>query len=176
MTMNLTRIVLVVAAMAAMLAGIGCGPQKKKMGRYDLVVTPDASLRDSGTGRMPKVEVDLVGVKDDEAGTWMSYSLDKYLSGDDELRRGASGFTKTVLFEGGSETAVTIPASDPIWNAWAARGATKLFILANARTLRAGDLRRKDIPITTEKWEVKKIDIVVKSSGVEVPTPMKVVE
>lgn len=169
----------VFAALAAMLGlGVGC-EQRLRMGKYDLSVAPDASLRDSVTGRMPQVEVDLIGIKDDETGAWNGYSVDKYFSGDDEQRRNASGYTRSLVFGNGNEAIMTVPASDPIWATWEKRGVTRLLIMANSRTMRSGggvEVRRRDIPLTTDKWDVKQIDIVVKSTGVEVPTPMKVVK
>lgn len=160
---------------------LGACESRARLGRYNLVTTADASLRDAG-GRLPQVEVDLVGVREADTNDWAGYSVDRYFSGEDRMRRDAGSYTKTLIFNADAAAPQTIPANDPIWQVWQDRGVTTLFVFASSRSLRpapgAPELRRKSIPLTTDKWEnaTSRIDILVKASGVDCPTPMKVLK
>jgi len=150
------------------------------MGKYNLQVTPDASLRDAG-GRLSPLEVDLVGVKEADINEWTGYSVDQYFSGEDARRRNAAPYTRTLLFSNDKSAAQMVPASDPIWQVWGERGVTQLFVFASSRSMQSqpgNETRRKMIPLTTDRWDtnIKQIDIIVKSSGVECPTPQKVMQ
>lgn len=175
MLKNLLKAVTVLGLAAFVFVGVGCGGPK--MGKYNLVVAPDASLRDSGSGKMSQVEVALVGVKEADAPVWREYKVDSFFSGNDAFRAGANEYTKTLTFSNERAAAQTIKSSDPIWNVWKQRGVTKLFVFANSKNLRvapgAPELRRKELPLTTDRWKTDNIDIVVKSSGIDVPTPME---
>jgi hypothetical protein len=167
-------LVLAVVGVFALLAG-GCGAPK--MGVYNLNVTPDVSLRDSASGKLSQVEVALVGVKEADAETWRAYKVDSFFSGNDPFRAGAKDYTKTLVFSNDAPATQTVKANDPIWQAWRSRGVTRLFIYANAKNLRGApggpELRRKELPLTTNYWKTNTIDIVIKSSGIDVPTPME---
>jgi hypothetical protein len=167
-------LVMAVVGLFAVVAG-GCGAPK--MGVYNLNVTPDASLRDSASGKLSQVEVALVGVKEADAETWRQYKVDAFFSGNDPFRAGAKDYTKTLVFSNDAPAMQTVKGNDPIWQAWRSRGVTRLFIFANSKNLRnaAGgpELRRKELPLTTNYWKTNTIDIVVKSSGIDVPTPME---
>jgi len=178
---RIAKIGVLAAAMVLAFGTVGCATTAK-LGRYDLVVTPDATLRDSGTGRLPPVEVDLVGVGAADAAQWQSYGADQYFSGEDARRKGAASYAKTLTFNADNQGPQTIKATDPIWKLWQQRGVTTLFVFASSRTMKTTpggpEIRRKEIPLTTDKWEsgTRRIDIVVKSSGVDCPTPMKVMK
>ncbi len=182
MTRNVMNVWVAMALVVLGLSAVGCGQSKLRLGRYDLVVSPDASLRDAGSGKIPQVEVDLVGVRDADKAEWAAYSVDKYFSGEDPMRAGAAKYTRTVTFGPDNNGPATIKSNDPIWQEWEQRGVTTLYVFASARTMKTGsggaDLRRKEIPLTTDRWEsgTNKIDVVVKSSGVDCPTPMKVMK
>lgn len=158
---------------------IGC-TSKLKLGRYDLVVTPDASLRDTGTGKLPLVEVDLIGVSENEIATWNAQSVDQHFSGENARRAAAKDYTRTFTFSQDDAAPKTLASNDPIYQVWEKRGVTTLFVFASARTFRVSpggpDGRRLSIPLTTDKWEVRKIDLLLKSGGVECGTAMKVVK
>jgi hypothetical protein len=175
---NLVRSLVVLGLAVFAFAGVGCsGP---KMGVYNLVVTPDASLRDQGSGKMSQVEVMLVGVKEADAPTWREYKVDSLFSGNDPFRAGARDYTKTLTFSNDQAAPQTVKMSDPIWQEWRKRGVTQLFVFANSRNIRpaAGgpELRRKELPLTTDRWKTQTIDLVIKSSGIDVPTPMEPVK
>jgi hypothetical protein len=153
----------------------GCGAPK--MGIYNLNVIPHDSLKDANSGKLSQVEVALVGVKEADAQDWRDYKVDAFFSGNDSFRAGAKEYTKTLTFSNDNPAPQTVKASDPIWQVWKARGVTKLFIFANSKNLRntpgGPELRRKELPLTTDRWKTDTIDIVVKSSGIDVPTPME---
>lgn len=156
-------------AMCSML--VGCS--SPKMGTYNLVIRPDDSLT---AGRLAPLEVDLVGVKEADASVWREYKLDAYFSGQDTLRSGARDYMKSINFGPDSAGEQRISKTDPIWKVWRGRGVTNLVILANSRDLRpgaGGEVRRKEIPLTTDRWKTDTIEIVVKRSGIDVPTRME---
>src|SRR4051812_9903905 len=159
---------------------IGAGCNSAKMGVYNLNVTPDASLRDSASGKMSQVEVALVGVKDADAPVWREYKVDSFFSGNDPFRAGAKDYTKTLTFSNDAAKTQTVSMKDPIWKVWKERGVTQLFIFANSKNLKnaAGgpEMRRKELPLTTDRWKTETIDIVIKNSGIDVPTPMEPVK
>jgi hypothetical protein len=175
MKMNVVRMVaLALVGVFAVLAG-GCS--SPKMGVYNLNVTPDASLKDGGSGKLSQVEVALVGVKEADADDWRAYKVDSFFSGNDPFRAGAKEYTKTLTFSNDNPGMQTVRTSDPIWQVWRSRGVTRLFIFANSKNLRntpgGPELRRKELPLTTDRWKTQTIDIIIKSSGIDVPTPME---
>ncbi len=159
------------------MANIGCS-STPRMGKYDIVVTPDATLRDS-SGTLSLVEVDLVGVTAQQQ-EWESYPVDTYFSGSDALRRGASEYTYRMTFGPNDAGPKTLKSDDPIWEVWKGRGVTSMVIMGSSRQMRpaagAPETRRKLIPLTTDRWKTERIDVVVKSSGIEIPTPMEPVK
>jgi hypothetical protein len=161
-----------VAALAASL--VACGPSKPRMWRGAMATTADASLRDPGAPTMAQLQVDLIGLKADEVEAWKAYPVDRYFSGSDDRRQSAQGYTKAFVF---SEPGIlTIAPNDPIWDVWAKRGVTNLMILASHKNIAfvpGAEPRRKDIPLTTNRWKVRQIDVVVRSGGIEIPTPME---
>jgi hypothetical protein len=173
--MKTMRMMMVTAlAVAASVLG-GCGGPK--MGIYNLVVKPDSSLKDQGSGKLPPLEVDLVGVKESDAAMWSEYKVDSYFSGNDALRAGAKEYTKSLTFSAGNEATIEINKKDPIWQVWKKRGVTRLFVLASSKNLRSPsgspELRRKELPLTTDRWRTERIEIIIKSSGIDCPTPME---
>jgi hypothetical protein len=175
---NLVRSLVLVGMLAFMFVGVGCG--SPKMGIYNLVVTPDSTLRDAGSGKMSQVEVALVGVKEADAAQWREYKVDSFFSGNDAFRAAAKEYTKTLTFSNDQAGPQKVTMKDPIWKVWKERGVTHLFIFANSKNLRNApggpELRRKELPLTTDRWKTETIDIVIKSGGIDVPTPMEPVK
>jgi len=173
MKRSITNVVAMAGIAALSLSLVACGG-KTKMWKGTIGTTADASLRDAGTATMAQLQVDIIGLKNDELNDWKSYPVDRYFSGGDQRRQGATGYAKAFVF---SEPGIlTISSSDPIWKAWQDRGVTNLLILAshkNVKFVEGAEPRRKDIPLTTDRWKVKQIDIVVRSGGIEVPTAME---
>lgn len=165
--------------LAAGLAGllVGCGGPR--LGHYDVVVTPDASLREGG--QLPPVKVDVVGVKPADLNRWQQYPVDNYFSGSDSLRHDFAPFARQLSFDANSDQPQTISMKDPIWDEWAKAGVMKVFVLATARSMQAGgggvDARKIEVPMTTDRFDDRtKIDIFIRKSGVDVATPMKAVK
>lgn len=169
------RLAAAATMLVVLVAGVGCQPSVRPW-RGDLVVTPDASLRDAN-GRMPQVEVDLVAIQETDDSI-RAYPVDNWFSGEDKQRSAAAGYTRSLTFGPGNEGSVTISKNDPIWKKWQERGYKDLVVFATSRTMRASpsgiDSRRKVIPLTNDKWDVGQINFEVKSSGVECSTPMKI--
>ncbi len=153
----------------------GCGGASLKM--VDIAVTPDASLKDSASGRLPQVEVALVGVKESDAALWREAKVDNFFSGNDAMRADAREYTKTLTFSSDNPGTQVLKANDPIFKVWKERGVTMLFVFANSRNLKtspgAPEMRRKELPLTSDRWKTDRIEIYIKSSGIDVPTPME---
>lgn len=164
--------------LAVGLAGLMVGCSGPRLGHYDVVVTPDSSLREGST--LPPVKVDVVGVKPADVSRWQSYSVDQYFSGSDSLRHDFAPFARQLSFDANSDKPQTITKNDPIWDEWAKAGVMKVFVLANARTMQPGggvDARKIEVPMTTDRFDDRtKIDIFIRKSGVDVATPMKPVK
>ncbi len=166
--------VLAMAGLVVMAASLtACGPGKPKMWRGTLASSADASLRDAGAATMAQLQVDLVGISPTDADL-ASYPVDTWFSGGDTKRQGAQAYTKAFVFS--EPGVVTIDNNDPIWKVWQERGVTQLLILAshkNIKYVEGAEARRKLIPLTTDRWKVRRIDVIVKSGGIEVPTGME---
>lgn len=166
--------VLGLACVAAMSVGlVACGPSKPRMWRGTMGTSADASLRDPGSASMAQLQVDLVGISPTDKDL-ASYPVDSWFAGGNEKRQAAQAYTKAFVFT--EPGVMTIEANDPIWKAWQDRGVTQLLILASHKNIKyvaGSESRQKLIPLTTDRWKVKRIDVVVKSGGIEVPTAME---
>jgi hypothetical protein len=169
-------------ALFAMIAALsvtmgGCGNPGLKIA--NVTFTADPSLRDPG-GKLPLVEVAVVGVSENDAREWNEYKVDSFFSGSDPRRTASMPFTKNLMFRDEDPAPKTIAANDPIWAVWKERGATRLVILANSKNLNAGpggpELRRKELPFTTDRWKTGQIDISITSGGIDVRTKMEPVK
>ncbi|MBS0195885.1 MAG: hypothetical protein JSR77_03925 [Planctomycetes bacterium] len=160
------------AATSALLVGCDGTPKVKPM---DIGVAPDASLKDAGSGKMGKVEVDLVAVGKDDEGKWDSKSINDYFSGNDALRAGATAYSKSFVFADGQDAKIVVAKGDPIWNVWK-QNRPILFIMANSRALAMEsakqEVRRKKINLLSDRWpKVDAFTITVKNGGIEVNPP-----
>ena len=164
----------------ALLAGVAigltaCGPNVK-MKKFNVGVGPDASLKEAGSSKMGKLEVDLVAVgnNQDDLTKWRTKNLNDYFSGNDPLRAGATAYTKSLTFADGNEARITITKGDEIWKQWYPNR-SNLFVLANSRALSAGaqkqEVRRREIPLTSDYWKADSFQITIKNSGIEVDPP-----
>lgn len=172
--MNRMSNVLGLAGVVVMSAGlVACGPSKPRMWQGTLGTSADASLRDAGGATMAQLQVDLVDISPTDKDL-ASYPVDSWFAGGNEKRQGAQSYTKAFVFT--EPGVMTIEANDPIWKAWKDRGVTQLLILASHKNIKyvaGSESRSKLIPMTTDRWKVKRIDVVVKSGGIEVPTAME---
>ena len=173
---NIARGLVIGACMAASLSLTGCGPGTPKMKKFNIGL---------GQTTNQKVEVDLVCVPDNptDLAMWRSKNLDDYFSGNDPLRSASVEFTKSYTFTEGATNKIVITPSDDIWKKWFDKR-PMLFILSNSRGLRTEaqknpslDLRRTEVPLTTEYWKDYKFDINITNSGASVsPPPTKIVK
>jgi len=162
-----------VVAMLGVTMG-GCSTPTLKVA--NVTVTAEQSLRDPG-GKLPLVEVAVIGVSENDVREWNEYKVDSFFSGSDPRRTAAMPFTKNLIFREEDSGPKTIAANDPIWQVWKERGATRLFILANSKNLSAGsggpDMRRKELPFTTDRWKTSQIDIAITGGGIDVRTKIE---
>lgn len=126
-----------VAVTATLLGGCG-GTPKQKFGPHTLNLRVDDSLRDS-SGTLTSVEVDVVGVRGEEAALWASKPVSEYFSGSDALRAAASKVT--YRFTNDASGPRTLERTDPMWNTWQGAGCRDLYIIANLRGV--DDAQRK---------------------------------
>lgn len=178
-SLGIVRTLTLTAGMAVLAWGLGACAPSVKMKKFDIGVGPDASLKEAGSGRMGKLEVDLVAVGNnaDDLGKWRTKNLNDYFSGNDPLRAGATAYTRSISFSDSNEVRIKISKSDPIWKEWYPNR-SNLFVLANSRALSAEaqkqEVRRREIPLTSDYWKGDSFEITIRNSGIEVnPPPTK---
>lgn len=152
----------------------GCATPSLKVA--NVTFTAEQSLRDPN-GKLPLVEVAVIGVSENDAREWNEYKVDSFFSGNDPRRAAALPFTKNLVFTNEDAAPKTIAMNDPIWQVWKERGATRLFVFANSKNLKASEggleLRRKELPFTNDRWKTNQVDIAVTSGGIDVRTKME---
>lgn len=157
--------------LAAMATGCSRAP---RMGQYTYRVALDEALRDTNTGVMPSIEVDLVGVNETERSRWESVDIDDYFAPGNVLRANADRFT--MAFTNENAQPQLLPGDHAIWEKWKRAGAVNMFILASVPISSdqfAIDPRRLVLPLDQARWTSSLIDILVKPSGVVCQTPMR---
>lgn len=162
------------ACIAASLSLVACGPGAPKMKKFNIGI---------GQSTNQKVEVDLVCVPDNatDLAIWRTKNLDDYFSGNDPLRSSNTEITRSFTFSEGASNKIVITPGDEIWKKWFDKRPI-LFVLANSRGLRAeaqknpgNDIRRTEIPLTTEYWKDYKFEINISNGGAIVtPPPTKI--
>ena len=160
--------------LAAILSGCGsCKPGKPgPIGRYAIEVVLDESLKSSS------VIVDLVGVNPTSLPRWEAYEMSKYWKEGDAMRRDAD---KVVMnFVSGQSLSNSLPANDPQWDKWKAKGVTHVLVLADlpgAQASRPGsqDARRLVLSLDQCSWPsgTKALKVLVQGSGIVVATPTR---
>lgn len=119
------------------------------------------------------IEVDLVGVKEREKPLLDAYSIDKYWSPDDPVRKDADKLSSDAK----PTEDWLITRKDPKWKSWLNRGVGGVFIIANLPgNFDSGpDPRREYLPLTKGHWDAKKrtLEIEVQSSRILILTPEK---
>ena len=166
--------------LAAFVAGVACfsaGCSSCKPGKsageplkYNVVVTPGASLADKSA------QVDIVGLSPSDMPKWQSYSLKKYFSPGDPLRKDA--LKVTAEFTPGQQKPFTLAKADPIWDRWLKSGVQQLVVIADLpggfEEGKAGsqDPRRQVVPLCTCYWPDKTTNLTVEvpASGVKLTT------
>ncbi|MEM7754207.1 MAG: hypothetical protein AAF297_01070 [Planctomycetota bacterium] len=152
------------AAFAAVLTGCG-GP------RFNVTV----SLSDEwvATGRVPSVEVDMVGAGAADTPALEGKDLREYFRAGDDLRAGSP--RQTFTFSRSDVGPKTLSTSDGVWAAWDQRAAETLFILANWPRIDeslpgTSDPRRLMLPMDPAYWGTNEIEVVLFETGLRVMT------
>jgi len=152
-----------------------CKPGKPgPLGQYNVEVTLDNALKNSS------VVVDIVGVNKFSLPGLENYSMADYWK-EGDLKR-ADGDKMTMDFVSGPNKK-TLSGKDPIWNKWKAKGVTHIVVLADlpgAWQARPGnqDPRRQILSLDQCNWPDKTttLSIIVKGSGIEVETPVRMLQ
>jgi len=123
------------------------------------------------------IEVDVIGVTEDEKPLWENYNLDKYWSPGDPRRKRAAEDKITTSFQSGK--VFTIEKKDPQWNLWFEKGVTELVVIAflpGKFEPGSADMRRRFLPLDRKSWDAKKdtLEIDVREDMVKVLTRRKV--
>jgi len=174
---RLVRWVLAASVACAGLAMVGCS-SSDKTGRYDIVVALSPSMTNPETGRVPSVEVDVVGVGPTQEARWREYRMSQYFGGGDALRQSA---TKVTLpFTTDNPGAKTVERDNPVWDQWAQGGATRLFVLVNLPGFgESDDLageadgRRLILPLERARWSGRRIEIEIRPREIVCLTPLR---
>ena len=91
------------------------------MKKLSLTVNLDQGLQVSGVA--PTMDVDLVGLTDQEhaKAAWTNLSMNDYWQSGNALRADTSSYRHTLKF-GGKDTSFTVPSDNPIWEVWHQKG------------------------------------------------------
>lgn len=166
--MKLTRIPMLLVLSFVVMSAVGCGPSKK-VATFNYRVALSESLRDSDSGFVPSIEIDVVGVNEIEKPEWDGLDVDTYFSPSNPRR----GDTDRVLLAFSNEMPEprTLDVKQPIWDVWRERGATHVFFLARMRKptdAGSADPRKLVLPLSTEFWNPGQwIEIAVTPTGLE---------
>lgn len=114
------------------------------------------------------IEVDLIGVTDDEKKFYDGLSMDSYWP-NSQVRRDADKLS-TIL----QDQPWTITQDDPIWAKWKARGVTTLLVVADLPV--PNGLWK--VPLTLDKraWDAKNrtLEIEIQNTLIRVETPARI--
>lgn len=174
------RIVRCLLAVSVALGGsalVGCA-SSDRTGRYEIVVALGAGMADPESGRVPSVEVDVVGVGPTQEARWREYRMSQYFGGGDTLRQSAP--KATLPFTTDNPGAKTVERDDPVWDQWEQAGATRLFVLVNLPGFgESDDLsgeadgRRLILPLERARWAGRRIEIEVRPRELVCLTPLR---
>lgn len=121
------------------------------------------------------LQVDVIGVNSFELPKWQTYSVSRYWTPGDPLRRDAEKVT--FRFAPGVALTLQLPADDSIWTRWLRSGTAYLVLLSDlpgavSDQLGNDDPRRIVLPLDTRLWGNLPIHILVEEKGLRVLTPM----
>lgn len=150
-------------------------------GKFSYHVTLDESLR-TNSGIMPSIEVDFIGIRDDEADNerarWQAVPVDQYFQPGNAMR--ASATKHTMAFSNENAAPQTLAKDAGIWTRWSDRGATTMVIIASIPMQNApagADPRKLMLTLMNDRWNNgQEIEIVVRPSGLVCESVMKPVK
>lgn len=122
----MARPVVVLLATVLVFALAGCWRERTFEGA--IVVALDPALFDRD-GRHPTLEVDLVGVRNEDLARWQAMPILTYFEPGNQLRSGSN--RHTLHFPPDEAGPRRLEREDEIWQAWKSAGAESLVILVN---------------------------------------------
>lgn len=158
------------AAMALLASGCGSSPRATKL---QVNMTLNEQLAQSG--RVPSIEVDVIGLNESQLSTFRSVGLSEYFLS--TLRRDTN--KKTYYFASGNTEPKTLSRTDDAWSEWIDdQGAMYLAVLADIPGVTQdmpgeADPRRLILPLDRSRWSGTRVDIRVDRSGLTLLTPPK---
>lgn len=138
-------------------------------------VPHDAQVSLAENLRGQTIEVDIVGVNNEaNLAEWQSYNVNDYFKAGDAKRADAPKYT--MKFSQGTAETVTLTKDNEIWKTW--NKPAYLVIMANIPGMsdqggKPTDPRRKVLPMFSNFWESRELQVSVQRSGVRVLTPEK---
>lgn len=174
--MSMKRLIGAVVFLGAVAVLGGCGGSAR-MGKYNVTVSVDQAWR--STGRIDSIEVDVVGINPALAARWSGKAVSEYFAASgDQLRKDATNHI--MRFSTEDSGAKTLSRTDDKWDEWLGDGATQLFVIADilGHDDQPGDAdaRRLILPLGTDRWKGRSIEIEIQRSGLVLKTPMKPVK
>ena len=163
--------------LALLLAATGCsvapGTQTKP---FAVTVTLDDAIAKTNS-----VEVDLIGVNENELKRWDSVAVDDYWQPDNPLRRSEGKFV--MKFDDAS-TSKTLAVDDPHWTTWQSDTAMYLVAIGYIPGVTGSgegeaDPRRQIVTIDAYRWrhnKAKELKFEADSSGIRCITQPDPVE
>jgi hypothetical protein len=179
MLMNRTMVAAfsVMVLMLGMVTGCNNTPQ---MAPRDVRVTLDETMRERD-GKLKSVQVDLIGVSDQEKDRWTNIPVNEYWK-DSSLAASANKYTIKFDYKENNQASKMLSKNDPIWSRWAQNGAMWLIAIEDVQGLGGSgmggvDPRRLVIPLDKHRWEeLGEIKIISSRSGLTYtpqPKPVK---
>ena len=126
------------------------------------------------------VQVDIIGISEDQLETYVNKSITEYFKPDDPLRENA--FKTSLNFRRDTAEAQTFPITDPMWEAWIEENnAQYIVFLADLPGLTKdqpgnADPRRLILPLDRSQWEKRPEIISVRITGESIvsdPAPLE---
>jgi hypothetical protein len=144
--------------MAIALMGVGCFGGSK--------IKPKAwNVRIVKTNTPASIEVDVIGIREEEKPEWEGYSIDKYWTPGDQKRADADKWTRSLEM-GKYET---LDSKDLRWKNWLGRGVNHLLIIARlpgSHPPGLADPRRKIISLDKRRWKGKTLEFQVRATEI----------
>jgi hypothetical protein len=168
---------LVYVLLFSVAAGCSC---KGEMRRFDITVSLDKSDRALGTsGIYPSVEVDAVGVSENDLQVWTDKHVNEFFAPNSDARNDPATYRRVILL-GQDQQTQTLSLDDKkieaLWDGWEKQKVMYLVLLSNYPRLDTdvpgeADPRRRIIPLTCERWErEKELRILVRHDGLRLET------
>ncbi len=140
----------------------GCGTMK----RLEVAVKIPDELKNK-PGRIPSIEVNLVGVNSSDLGKWQG-SMSDYWSPGNKLRADNKKNMLVLRFSQDKPGPYKLGRKDPMYKRWQEMNATHLLVLADIPGVKEGpeDPRRKVLPLHPKAWTTDTVTITIKAGEI----------